>query len=74
MIRRCGNPGAHPLILVRFDLTGILLALGVIEETSLMWLKRAARQADTINALLRRLGGKLQINVVFQEGKKELLV
>src|SRR5574341_2240057 len=42
--------------LVRVDLAGICLVLGVTEETVLAWLKRAAHQAAAINRhLLRNL-------------------
>ena len=42
------------MFLVRVDLSGICFVFGITEETALMWLKRAARQADTINAHLMR--------------------
>ena len=35
--------------LVRVDLAGICFVLGVTEETVLVWLRRAAHQADAIN-------------------------
>ena len=43
---------ALKMFLVRVDLSGICFVLGITEETALMWLERAARQADTINAQL----------------------
>src|SRR5713226_6407910 len=45
---------ALKMLLVRVDLTGIGLVLGVTEETVLAWLRRAAHQADMINAHLLR--------------------
>jgi IS1 family transposase len=42
------------MFLIRVDLSGICFVFGITEETALMWLKRAARQADTINAQLMR--------------------
>ena len=39
---------ALKMFLVRVDLSGIYFVLGITEETALMWLERAARQADTI--------------------------
>jgi len=42
------------MFLIRVDLSGIFFVFGITEETALMWLKRAARQADTINAQLMR--------------------
>jgi IS1 family transposase/transposase-like protein len=44
------------MLLVKVSLTGISFVLGVTEETTLEWLRRAAQQAETINAhLLREL-------------------
>src|SRR5215831_3391418 len=40
---------ALKLLLVRVDLTGISFVLGVTEETVLVWLRRAAQQAEEIN-------------------------
>ena len=40
---------ALKILLVRVDLTGINFVLGVTEETVLVWLKRAAYQAEAIN-------------------------
>lgn len=42
------------MFLVRADLSGICFVFGITEETALIWLKRAARQADTVNAQLMR--------------------
>jgi IS1 family transposase len=42
------------MFLIRVDLSGICFVFGITEETALMWLKRAARQADTVNAQLMR--------------------
>jgi IS1 family transposase/transposase-like protein len=47
---------ALKMLLVKVDLAGIGFVLGVTEETTLEWLRRAAQQAETINAhLLREL-------------------
>jgi hypothetical protein len=47
---------ALKMLLVRVDLAGISLVLGVTEETVLAWLRRAAHQAEAINQpLLRNL-------------------
>ena len=47
---------ALKMLLVRVDLAGICFVLGVTEETVLVWLRRAAHQADAINRhLLRHL-------------------
>src|SRR5215470_19130916 len=47
---------ALKMLLVRVDLTGMGLVLGVTEETVLAWLGRAAHQAEAINRhLLRNL-------------------
>jgi len=44
------------MLLVKVELAGISFVLGVTEETTLAWLRRAAQQAETINAhLLREL-------------------
>ncbi|MCP4156960.1 MAG: hypothetical protein GY757_55115 [bacterium] len=40
------------MILVRVSLSGISFVLGVTEETVLMWLGRAYKKADEINAAL----------------------
>jgi len=40
---------ALKMLLVRVDLTGISFVLGVTEETVLVWLRRAAQQAEEIN-------------------------
>src|SRR5262245_8745625 len=45
---------ALKMLLVRVDLTGISFVLGVTEETVLVWLKRAASQAEEINRHLLR--------------------
>jgi len=45
---------ALKMLLVRVDLAGIGFVLGVTEETVLAWLKRAAQQAEAINAHLLR--------------------
>ena len=45
---------ALKMLLGRVDLAGICFVLGVTEETILAWLKRAARQAEAINAHLLR--------------------
>ena len=45
---------ALKMLLVRVDLTGISFVLGVTEETVLVWLKRAAHQAEAINRHLLR--------------------
>jgi len=45
---------ALKMLLVRVDLTGIGLVLGVTEQTVLAWLTRAAAQADAIKRHLRR--------------------
>jgi IS1 family transposase len=45
---------ARKMLLVRGDLTGISLVLGVTEETVLAWLRRAAHQAEDINRHLLR--------------------
>ena len=45
---------ALKMLLVRVDLTGIRFVLGVTEETVLVWLKRAAYQAEAINRHLLR--------------------
>ena len=37
------------MLLVRVDLTGISLVLGVTEATVLAWLKHAVHQAEEIN-------------------------
>jgi len=42
------------MFLIRFDLAGIRFVFGITEETALMWLKRAAGQADAVNAQLMR--------------------
>src|SRR5262249_5780685 len=41
-------------LLVKVDLAGLALVLGVTEETVLAWLQRAAHQAEEINAHLLR--------------------
>ena len=47
---------ALQMLLVKVDLAGLSFVLGVTEETPLEWLRRAARQAEIINAhLLREL-------------------
>ncbi len=47
---------ALKMLLVKVDLAGISFVLGVTEETTLEWLRRAAQQAEVINAhLLREL-------------------
>src|SRR5712692_7093191 len=47
---------ALKMLLVRVDLAGIGFVLGVTEETVLVWLRRAAHQAEAINRhLLRNL-------------------
>ncbi len=47
---------ALKMLLVKVDLAGISFVLGVTEETTLAWLRRAAQQAEMINAhLLREL-------------------
>lgn len=47
---------ALKMLLVKVDLAGISFVLGVTEETTLEWLRRAAQQAHEINAhLLREL-------------------
>jgi IS1 family transposase len=47
---------ALKMLLVKVDLAGISFVLGVTEETTLEWLRRAAQQAEAINAhLLREL-------------------
>src|SRR6266571_5521739 len=47
---------ALKMLLVRVDLAGISLVLGVTAETVLAWLRRAAHQAEAINQpLLRNL-------------------
>lgn len=47
---------ALKMLLVKVDLAGISFVLGVTEETTVEWLRRAAQQAETINAhLLREL-------------------
>lgn len=47
---------ALKMLLVKVDLAGISFVLGVTEETTLAWLRRAAQQAERINAhLLREL-------------------
>src|SRR5713101_5350744 len=47
---------ALKMLLVRVDLTGICFVLGVTEQTVLVWLRRAAHQAEAINRhLLRHL-------------------
>jgi IS1 family transposase len=45
---------ALKLLLVKVDLAGISFVLGVTEETTLEWLRRAAQQAETIKAHLLR--------------------
>jgi IS1 family transposase len=45
---------ALKMLLVRVDLAGICFVLGVTEETVLVWLKRAAHQAEAINRHLLR--------------------
>jgi IS1 family transposase/transposase-like protein len=45
---------ALKMFLIRVDLAGICFVLGITEETSLRWLRRAAKQADAINAQLMR--------------------
>jgi IS1 family transposase/transposase-like protein len=45
---------ALKMLLVRVDLAGICLVLGVTEETVLAWLRRAAHQAAAINRHLLR--------------------
>jgi len=45
---------ALKMLLVKVDLAGISFVLGVTEETTLEWLRRAARQAAVINAQLLR--------------------
>ena len=40
------------MFLIGVDLSGICFVFGITEETALMWLKRAAKQADIINAQL----------------------
>ena len=45
---------ALKMLLVRVDLAGISFVLGVTEETVLVWLKRAAYQAETVNQHLLR--------------------
>lgn len=45
---------ALKMLLVRVDLSGISFVLGVTEETVLEWLRRAALQAEQINAHLLR--------------------
>ena len=45
---------ALKMLLVRVDLSGISFVLGVTEETVLEWLRRAALQAEQINAPLLR--------------------
>jgi IS1 family transposase len=45
---------ALKMLLVRVDLTGICVVLGVTEETVLAWLRRAAQQAEAINRHLLR--------------------
>jgi hypothetical protein len=45
---------ALKMLLVRVDLAGIGLVLGVTEETVLAWLRRAAQQAEVINRHLLR--------------------
>jgi len=42
------------MFLVRVDLAGVCFVFGITEETALKWLRRAAKQADTINAQLMR--------------------
>ena len=42
------------MFLIRADLAGICFVFGITEETALMWLKRAAKQADAVNAQLMR--------------------
>jgi hypothetical protein len=47
---------ALKMLLVKVDLAGISFVLGVTEETTLAWLRRAAQRAEAINAhLLREL-------------------
>jgi IS1 family transposase len=45
---------ALKMLLVKVDLAGISFVLGVTEETTLAWLRRAAQQAEAINAQLLR--------------------
>ena len=45
---------ALKMLLVRVDLTGISFVLGVTEETVLVWLRRAAQQAEEIHHHLLR--------------------
>lgn len=45
---------ALKMLLVKVDLAGISFVLGVTEETTLEWLRRAAQQAERINAQLLR--------------------
>src|SRR5712691_1270287 len=45
---------ALKMLLVRVDLAGICFVLGVTEETVLVWLRRAAHQAEAINRHLLR--------------------
>lgn len=45
---------ALKMLLVKVDLAGISFVLGVTEETTLEWLRRAAQQAEAINAHLLR--------------------
>ena len=45
---------ALKMLLVRGDLAGISVVLGVTEETVLAWLRRAAHQAEAVNQPLRR--------------------
>jgi IS1 family transposase/transposase-like protein len=45
---------ALKMLLVRVDLAGLSFVLGVTEETVLVWLRRAAHQAEVINRHLLR--------------------
>jgi hypothetical protein len=45
---------ALKMLLVRVDRAGISFVLGVTEETVLVWLRRAAHQAEAINRHLLR--------------------
>src|SRR5215471_123085 len=54
---------ALKMLLVRVDLAGISFVLGVTEETVLVWLRRAAHQAEEINRHLLRALPVIQVQL-----------